>query len=113
MQQAWDGLRLGLLALGYRAVTFVEICCPQCGDFRAPLEQPAEMLSCPHCEQRYKSVTLADGFVRHPGTWERSAFPLGYKARAAVVADDLESKAIRRRGNQKPSTRHYVIGARA
>jgi hypothetical protein len=98
---------------GYIRIVYAEIYCSAHGGWRGAVIESAPLMPCPECGRLHVAAVIAIGYSRHPGKWERWEAPLTAKAREYATADDLESKAIRRRGNHKPSTRHYVIGARA
>jgi hypothetical protein len=107
-----DSLSLELQKHGYIRIVYAEIYCAAHGGWRCAVVESSPLMPCPECGRLHAAAIIAIGYSRHPEKWERWETPLTSKARSAITADDLESKAIRR-GNHKPSTRHYVIGARA
>ena len=77
--QSWDGLRLGLLALGYSKVVWIHLHCLRhglfrvgivhClrhGLFRVGIAEEQECYPCPTCEQACKVSVVAEGFTRQP-----------------------------------------------
>ena len=62
--QSWDGLRLGLLALGYRKVVWIHLHCVRHGLFRVGIAGEQECYPCPTCEQPCKVSVVAEGFTR-------------------------------------------------
>jgi hypothetical protein len=64
--QSWDGLRLGLLALGYSKVVWIHLHCLRHGLFRVGIAEEQECYPCPTCEQACKVSVVAQGFTRQP-----------------------------------------------
>jgi hypothetical protein len=64
--QSWDGLRLGLLALGYSKVVWIHLHCVRHGLFRVGIAGVQECYPCPTCEQACKASVVAEGFTRQP-----------------------------------------------
>ena len=64
--QSWDGLRLGLLALGYSKVVWIHLHCVRHGLFRMGIAEELDVYPCPTCQQACKSSILAKGFTRQP-----------------------------------------------
>jgi len=48
--QSWDGLRLGLLALGYQKVLWLHLHCITHGVYRLGLPEEQEQYLCPVCQ---------------------------------------------------------------
>jgi hypothetical protein len=64
--QSFDGLRLGLLAVGYRLIHFYQFSCADHGVYRAGIEsEECKAYRCPVCKKRVRAVFLADGYTRH------------------------------------------------
>ena len=64
--QSWDGLRLGLLALGYQKVLWLHLHCITHGVYRLGLPEEQEQYLCPVCQQACKVSVLAEGFTKQP-----------------------------------------------
>jgi hypothetical protein len=66
--QAWDQLRLQLLARGYRQITYIELACPRDGDFRGSIDPDYDALTypCPKCNAPSEYAMLGRGFTRRP-----------------------------------------------
>ena len=63
--QPFDGLRLGLLAEGYRLIHFYQFSCPDHGIYRAGIEaETCKIYRCPVCAKRCRTVFLAVGYTR-------------------------------------------------
>jgi hypothetical protein len=76
--QCWDGLRLELLALGYRRILYFELSCADHGDFRSAYEPDGEFHpACPRCGRPAEAAILAEGFTRRASIpWELVSGPL-------------------------------------
>jgi hypothetical protein len=61
--QTWDGLRSGLLAVGYRLVGFWQFACAARGHFRVATELESDFFPCPTCQKPCKAVFLAHGYT--------------------------------------------------
>ena len=60
-----DQEALGLLALGYRRVLYVELNCKHCGCWRLGVDPDVPQISCPKCQAHdWKLTVLAHGFTR-------------------------------------------------
>ena len=64
--QSWDGLRLGLLALGYQKVLWFHLHCITHGVYRLGLPEEQNEYLCPRCQQACKVTVLAEGFTKQP-----------------------------------------------
>jgi len=64
--QSWDGVRLGLLALGYSKVVWIHLHCVRHGLFRVGIAEEQECYPCPTCEQACEVSVVAEGFTRQP-----------------------------------------------
>jgi hypothetical protein len=109
--QTWDGLRLGLLALGYRRIIFLELACVTCGDFRTGIEEEAEFYFCPRCQKASKIVLIGEGYTRRAQIpWEQVWGPLPQSLHAEDRDSLVAHRATRRRQEMKDSTpkRRYV-----
>ena len=62
--QSWDGLRLGLLALGYQKVLWLHLHCITHGVYRLGLPEEQDQYLCPVCQQACKVTVLAEGFTK-------------------------------------------------
>lgn len=63
--QPFDGLRLGLLAEGYRLIHFHQFSCTTHGIWRAGIEsEECKTYRCPTCKKRCRAVFLAAGYTR-------------------------------------------------
>jgi hypothetical protein len=56
----WDGLRLGLLALGYQRVLWLHLHCATHGVYRLGLGEEEEQYFCPTCQQPCEVSLLAE-----------------------------------------------------
>jgi hypothetical protein len=89
--QTWDGIRLDLLALGYRQISYVEVSCPNHGDFRSGVEAVQDVFPCPRCGRACEAAFLAEGFTRrHPLEWEQVA-----PALPTAAKEERETRAQR------------------
>ena len=80
--QSWDGLALGLLALGYRRIHFIEIECGDHGAFRAGVAELLDAFTCPRCGKSAETGYLARGFTRKPSVeWELVSSALSANAK--------------------------------
>src|SRR5882724_1242069 len=64
--QGWDGVRLGLLALGYSKVVWIHLHCVRHGLFRVGIAEEQECYPCPTCERR-RTQARRDIRRRFPG----------------------------------------------
>jgi hypothetical protein len=90
-----DQEALGLMALGYRPVIYIELSCPDCGVWRIGLE-PEQSPSCPSCEYKaeWTCYELASGFTRQSlpivekylaaPIRERRGYPISYPWNTSV-----------------------------
>jgi len=62
--QSWDGLRLGLLALGYQRVSWLHLHCNRHGVYRLGLPEEQDEYLCPRCQQPCKASVMCEGFTR-------------------------------------------------
>jgi hypothetical protein len=63
--QPFDGLRLGLLAEGYRLIHYHQFSCYEHGIFRAGIEaEECNGYRCPVCQRKCKTIFLAAGYSR-------------------------------------------------
>jgi hypothetical protein len=62
--ETWDGLRLGLMALGYQKVLWLHLHCASHGVYRLGLPDEQEQYLCPVCQQPCKVTVLAEGFTK-------------------------------------------------
>ena len=114
--QTWDGLRLGLLALGYRRIIFLELACPTCGDFRTGIEEEAEFYYCPVCGRASKIALLGEGYTRRAEIpWEQVYIALP----RCVHSDDRDELVAQRAArwrqemkDSKPKRRYVSTGSR-
>jgi len=108
--ESWDGLRLGLLALGYRKITYLQLGCA-CGDFRSGVEQQQDSYPCPRCGKPSQAVPLAEGFTRREQIpWEQVAWPLPARYRGDSDVD-RRPRARTRRSQDARHTRPPRFGA--
>jgi len=63
--QTWSGVRLGLLAHGYRLIHYHQFNCDEHGTFRAGIEaEECKAYRCPVCQRKCRTVFLAAGYTR-------------------------------------------------
>jgi hypothetical protein len=62
--QSWNGLRLGLLALGYHKVLWFHVHCITHGVYRLGLPDEQEQYLCPVCQQPSKASVMCEGFTK-------------------------------------------------
>jgi len=95
--QSWDGLRLGLLALGYSKVVWIHLHCLKHGLFRVGIAGEQECYPCPMCEQACKVSVVAEGFTRQslPFKPERIHAQLTAWERRALLAEERIAKPRR------------------
>ncbi len=114
--QSWDLITLGLLALGYRQIHFIEIECTEHGAFRAGVEQLLETFACPRCGKSEEAAYLARGFTRKPTIWECVSRPLSAGAKRRNWAEAVspskpkrEYRAAFTRRPPNPETEHRIV----
>lgn len=118
--QSWDGIRLGLMALGYRRVLWVHIHCLEHGLFRCGEPEELEFYPCPTCQQACKASILAEGFTRRnlPFAPELIVAPLSSQARQQLLANPRIVKPRRladrhaRKARRVPSEHQSACDAR-
>ena len=97
--ESWGGLRLGLMALGYRRVIWLHIACPHHGLFRVGLPEELEFYRCPHptCERACSASILCEGFTKQPLPFppERIHAQLTEWGRRALLAEERIAKPRR------------------
>ena len=71
--ESWDGLRLGLMALGYQQVIWTHLHCVACGVFKLGVSEELEEYPCPSCGAACKVVV----FNPTAGNMECYAFSRG------------------------------------
>src|SRR5437870_11260566 len=62
--QSWDGLRLGLLALGYQRVLWLHLHCVSHGVYRLGLAEEQEQYLCPVCSSPCKVSVMCEGYTK-------------------------------------------------
>jgi hypothetical protein len=92
--QSWNGVALGLLALGYRRVLFFELSCGDHGDWRSAYEPDGEFHpACPRCGRPAEAAILAEGFTRRESIpWELVSVPLDKRLRGEWRPDALPKR---------------------
>jgi len=94
--ESWGGLRLGLMALGYRRVLWIHIACSRHGLFRVGLPEEQEYYRCPNgtCERACSASILCEGFTKQPLPFppERIHAQLTLWQRKVLVADERIAK---------------------
>ena len=95
--ESWDGLRLGLLALGYQKVLWLHLHCASHGVYRLGLPEEQEQYFCPVCLQACKVSVLAEGFTKQalPFAPELIDAPLP-RWWVARIGADLEGERVHR-----------------
>ena len=97
--QTWDGLRLGLLAHGYRLVRFWQLSCAAHGDHRVAIEAAPDLYPCPVCQRPCKAVFLARGYTRRELPFvEQTMRPLALSWRKLLLAKEQQPWEAQRRG---------------
>ena len=109
--QSWDGLRLGLLALGYQKVLWLHLHCASHGVYRLGLGEEQEQYFCPTCQQPCKVSVLAEGFTKQPLPFAPELIdeplPRWWVAR---IGADLEGERVHQR---RTSDKHHRRKIRA
>ena len=95
--QSWDGVRLGLLALGYSKVVWIHLHCVRHGLFRMGIAGEQDVYPCPTCQQACKSSILAKGFNRQslPFKPELIVKPLSTQTRHLLLSESRITKPRR------------------
>jgi len=95
--QSWDGVRLGLLALGYSKVVWIHLHCLRHGLFRMGIAGEQECYPCPTCEQACKVSVVAEGFTRQPLPFKPELIvkPLSAQTRQQLMVPERIAKPRR------------------
>jgi hypothetical protein len=56
--ESWDGLRLGLMALGYRSIIWFHLHCVDHGVFKLGVSEEMDTYPCPECGAACKVFTM-------------------------------------------------------
>jgi hypothetical protein len=91
--QGFAELALELLKAGYHLVFWVEITCPDHGDWRGACAWDGQTLCCPRCQEAVEASLLARGLTKDPTVpWKcvSPALPQGWKT------DDRPAAAMQR-----------------
>jgi hypothetical protein len=105
--QTWDGLRLGLLAHGYRLVQFWQLSCAAHDDHRVATEAAPNLYPCPVCQRPCKAVFLAEGYTRRQLPFiEQTLTPLPVAFRKLLLAK--EQQPWRPKGAGRPRVRQAI-----
>jgi len=90
--QSWDGLRLGLMALGYQKIIWTHLHCVDHGVFKVAIPDEMDAYPCPECGSACKVNFIAQGFTRdEPPTPQKICKPLSARTRAELL---LPERAI-------------------
>jgi hypothetical protein len=109
MQKSWDEVRIGLLALGYRELLYVEIVCISCGRFRGAVEDD-EVFPCPTCHADSVLTFCAEGFTRRGlPAWERVETPLSPQMRAKLMGEDFGEDVVFHRQQRRQRVENEKI----
>ena len=95
--QSWDGLRLGLLALGYSKVVWIHLHCVRHGLFRLGIAGDHESYPCPTCAQACTVSVVAEGFTRQPLPFKPELIvkPLSTQTRHLLLSESRITKPRR------------------
>jgi hypothetical protein len=95
--QSWDGLRLGLLALGFSKVVWIHLHCVRLGFFWVGIAEEQNVIPCPTCEQACSASILCEGFTKQPLPFppERIHAQLTSWERRVVLAEERIAKPRR------------------
>ena len=97
--ESWNGLRFGLMALGYLRVLWIHVACPHHGLFRVGLPEELEFYRCPRptCERACSASILCEGFTKQPLPFppERIYTQLTESGRRALLAEEKIAKPRR------------------
>ncbi len=95
--QTWDGLRLGLMALGYQQVIWTHLHCVDHGVFKVAIAEELKEYPCPTCQQACKVAIVAQGFTKYAlPPPERLSKPLSARTRYELLLPDRPPKKPRR-----------------
>ena len=110
--ESWDGLRLGLLALGYQKVLWLHLHCASHGVYRLGLPEEQEQYFCPVCLQACKVSVLAEGFTKQalPFAPELIDAPLP-RWWVARIGADLEGERVHRARTPRRYIRRAVAAS--
>src|SRR5713101_1601592 len=91
--QTWDGLRLGLMALGYQQVIWTHLHCVDHGVFKVAIAEELEEYPCPTCQQACKVAIVAQGFTKYAlPPPERLSKPLSARTRYELLLPEQPAK---------------------
>ena len=86
--QSWSDVRLGLMALGYRRILYLEIVCVAHGTWRGALHEEQEIEPCPKCQAACSLAHMVEGFSRHElPPWELRRKPLSRFLRRVILSE--------------------------
>ncbi len=84
--ESWDGLRFGLMALGYQQVIWTHLHCVDHGVFKIAIAEELEEYPCPTCQQACKVAIVAQGFTKYAlPSPERLSKPLSARTRYELL----------------------------
>ncbi len=101
---------LELMRYGFFFCIYVEIHCPNDGEFRVAMNdfEYSPQIRCPTCAVPREATLLAEGFTQILGTWERVAAPLRTTTRLCLLAEVDEAARYRREQRRgKECAHHY------
>jgi hypothetical protein len=86
--ESWNGLRLGLMALGYSKVIWTHLHCVTHGVFKLGISDEMDTYPCPECGVACKVNFIAQGFTRYelPAP-EKICKPLSARTRQELLAE--------------------------
>ena len=87
---AWDALARELLKYGYHPAQFIELSCPDCGEWRVAVpEAPPDTYPCPNCGSLRRAARLCHGYTRRAMPFsEQIAVPLNPTARRWILSTE-------------------------
>ena len=96
--ESWDGLRLGLMALGYQRVIWTHLHCISHGVWNVAIAEELDEYPCPSCGAACKVAIIAQGFTRHALPLpERISKPLSARTRLELMRPEKPSQVRPRR----------------